>query len=713
MLYILKVLPTLFAKYKKQSALLTLLLTIELAFETLLPVSFKIVVDYAILPQNYELLIVILVTLLAGAVLASVMGIVRDRTYASVGPKVLRDISERLFRHIQEMSMEFFSRRNAGDLLSRYNSDLASVDSFVMMLPYVLLSFFGLLLNVVVLFVLQWQLALIAVIGMPLCLVGPKLFGKRAYDASYELKEEQALITGAIQENLGAQPVIKAFSLQAYMNGQFSDSMNRFVGKAYRSHFLTFLVDRTTNLGTVVLNLIAVCIGSLLAFHGHLSIGSLLAFSSILLTISHLVAAVTWIVPQLMQASAGMKRIDEILEETPVVIDKPEAGTLPMLSKEISLHNVTFGYTKQQTNLSDINLSIPYGSYAAFVGSSGSGKSTIINLLMRFYDPTEGSVLYDGYDIASVTQRSLRNQISIVFQDNFLFNISIRENIRIGNPAATDEDIVRAAIAAEIHDFIMTLPEGYDTLAGERGGRLSGGQRQRVGIARAMVRNPRLLLLDEATSALDPATEESINRTIYKLARTTTVVSITHRLASAEHADRIFVLDQGRLVEQGSHQELLDIPNGKYAAAWEKQSGFSISDNGLAAMRPDKLKRVPLFADVDDTFLNEIAPLFATESYPQHRTIIQEGDPGDKFYIIVRGKVEVTKEIDGKPTRLAVLGDGDFFGEIALLRNVSRTATITTLGPSIFITLSRDLFWQIVDKEPNVRNTLIAAREAV
>ncbi len=710
MLYIFKGLPALFAKYKKPSSILTLALLVELAFETLLPVSFKIVVDYAILPQNFRLLIIILGALLLGAAAAAGMGILRDRTYAAVGPSVMRDIHEKLFRHIQGMSMEFFSRRGAGDLLARFNSDLSSVDGFVMMLPYVLLSFLGLFLNVVVLFALQWQLALIAVIGLPLCLIGPKLFGKRAYDANYELKEEQASITTAIQENLGAQTVVKAFGLESRMNDRFAESMNRYVRKASRSHFFSFLVDRTTNLGTVVLNLIAICIGSLLAFDGHLSIGSLLAFSTILLTLSNLVAAVTWIVPQMMQASAGMERIDEILSERPSVTDAPNASPLPPLSESVEFRGVTFGYTEGRANLSEIDLRIPYGSYAAFVGASGSGKSTIINLLMRFYDPREGSVLYDGVDIAAVAQQSLRSQISIVFQDNFLFNVSLRENIRLGNPEATDEDIERAARAAEIHDFILTLPEGYDTLAGERGGRLSGGQRQRIGIARAMVRNPRLLILDEATSALDPSTEDAVNRTILNLARTTTIVSITHRLASAEHADRIFVLDKGRLAEQGTHPELL-AANGKYAEAWEKQSGFSFSDDGIhAVIQPAKLKKVPLFEAVELAFLEEIAPLFVTESYPTGKTIIQEGDPGDKFYIIVRGKVEVTKDVDGRSAQLAVLSDGDFFGEIALLRDVARTATITALTPTMFITLSRESFRHIVDKEPDLQRILSEAR---
>ena len=710
MLSIFKRLPAYFRNYKRQTAILLFALTVELAFETLLPVSFKIVVDYAILPQDFRLLLIILGALLAGAVLAAGMGFVRDRTYASVGSNVMKDIHERLFRHIQGMSMEFFSRRGAGDLLARFNSDIASVDAFVMMLPYVLLSFLGLFLNVAVLFALQWQLALIAVVGLPLCLVGPKLFGGRAYDANYEWKEEQAGITGAIQENLGAQTVIKAFGLQNHANEQFADAMNRYVRKASRSHLLSFLVDRTTNLGTVVLSLIAICVGSALAFNGLLSIGSLLAFSTILLTLGNLVAAVTWIVPQMMQASAGMERIAEILDETPAVTDAPDAKALPPLSDAIQFDGVAFGYAPPRMNLSDIRLRIPYGAYVAFVGSSGSGKSTIVNLLMRFYDPQEGAVRFDGRDIAKVAQESLRSQISIVFQDNFLFNISLRENIRLGNPAADDAAVERAARAAEIHDFILSLPEGYDTLAGERGGRLSGGQRQRIGIARAMIRNPRLLILDEATSALDPATEEAVNRTILNLAGTTTIVSITHRLASAEPADRIFVLDQGRLVEQGTHAELL-AEGGKYAGAWEKQSGFTFSDDGIhAVIQPAKLKKVPLFEAVDLGFLEEIAPLFVTESYPTGKTIIQEGDPGDKFYIIVRGKVEVTKVIDGQVAKLAVLSDGDFFGEVALLRNVARTATITALTPTMFITLSRESFRHIVDKEPDLQRILMEAR---
>jgi ATP-binding cassette subfamily B protein len=296
--------------------------------------------------------------------------------------------------------------------------------------------------------------------------------------------------------------------------------------------------------------------------------------------------------------------------------------------------------------------------------------------------------------------------MGVVFQDNMLFNISVRENLRLGNSQATDGEIEAAARAAEIHDFLISLPEGYETQAGERGARFSGGQRQRLALARALVRNPGILLLDEATSALDPATESAINETLLRVARGRTVISVTHRLSTITHADSIFVLDRGRVCEQGRHEELLR-RNGTYAQLWHKQAGFTISATGdEAQIAVERLKDLPILSQLDQTILSELPELFVTERHPADRRVIVEGDPGNKFYVIVRGKVDVVKEVDGSEERIAVLRDGDYFGEIALLKDVPRTATIWTRAPSIFLTLERVEFTALLKLAPQLRESL-------
>lgn len=693
--------------YKGLSALLFLALIIELAFETLLPLSFKFIIDNAIIPGDYPKLVFILGCLLVGAILVIMAGVSRDFLSARIGTAIIRDMNVTMYEHLQKLSMDFYVRTKSANIVARFNSDLSVVENFLMLIPYGILSVLGLICNVIFLFVLQWKLALLATIALPLCLLGPKMLGTRASDKTLLLKETQAQIAEVVQENVSAQPVLKAFGLERSSISSFHVFMARYTKIFANAHFFTFLVDRSTNIGIIILNLIVICSGSILAFQGYLSIGSLLAFNSILLSISTLLGGITWLAPQLIHATAGMRRIEALLEETPT----PDAETTPALAPlqyEIHFTNVTFGYTPDHQNLKQINLSIPKGSYTAFVGSSGSGKSTIINLLMRFYEPSTGAVSFDGVNIHTTSLSSLRSQIGIVFQDNFLFNTSIRENIRMGKPDASDQEIEDAARAAEIHDIILSFPDGYDTCVGERGSKLSGGQRQRIAIARAIIRNPAILILDEATSALDPATEMAINLTLQKLSHSRTVISVTHRLASVEHADCIFVLHQGQLIEQGTHQKLLALPNGTYRDSWDKQNGFQMSDNGFhVEIKPEKLKKIPILSTLDDELLHEISHYFVTESYAKDRVIIEEGDWGDRFYVIVRGKVDVFKNKEGKKQeQVASLADGDFFGEIALLQDVRRTASIRSVTPVILLSLQREFFQRVLKQAPHLQEIL-------
>jgi ATP-binding cassette subfamily B protein len=301
-----------------------------------------------------------------------------------------------------------------------------------------------------------------------------------------------------------------------------------------------------------------------------------------------------------------------------------------------------------------------------------------------------------------VTQESLRAQIGVVFQESFLFDTTIRENIRLGRPAATDAEVEAAARSAELDEFVSSLPQGYETMVGERGGRLSGGQRQRIAIARAIIRDPSILILDEATSALDPATEAALNATLARLAVGRTTVAVTHRLAAARDADVLVVLDHGRIVETGTHDELL-AARGLYRELWDRQSGFVLRDDGdTARVTPERLGRVPILAGLDEQLLRDAAELFTTEHIPAGRVVVVEGDPGDDFYLVVRGRLAVTHG----GTKVAVLEDGDYFGEIALLRRVPRTATVTSEVPSVLLSLAHEHFDALLERAPGVRVAL-------
>ena len=348
----------------------------------------------------------------------------------------------------------------------------------------------------------------------------------------------------------------------------------------------------------------------------------------------------------------------------------------------------------------------------AFVGPSGSGKSTVLNLLLRFYDPGGGSVVFDGIDLRLATRASLSAMMSVVFQESALFNTTVRENIRLGNPQASDSEIEAAARAAEIHDFIVSLPQGYDTVCGERGSRFSGGQRQRIAIARAMLRDPSILVLDEATSALDPATEAALNATFERLARGRTVIWVTHRLSTVVKMDRIFVMDQGKLAESGSHDELL-ARNGLYARLWNKQCGVRVeARTGRARVGEALLAGIPLLADASEATRADLTNWFATERFDGNREIFRQGDAGDTLYIIAHGTVEVVRE--DTQQQLAKLSEGDYFGEMALLSDAPRNATVRTLGPCLCLTLQRDQFQELLLREPALREKIgqVAAERA-
>jgi ATP-binding cassette subfamily B protein len=401
-----------------------------------------------------------------------------------------------------------------------------------------------------------------------------------------------------------------------------------------------------------------------------------------------------------MQGSSSARRMREILAEGADRNPPHETvSTEPVgLRHAIELRGVTFRYG-DLTVLENVSLSIAAGQSVAFVGRSGSGKSTLVSLLMRVYDPASGTIAIDGRDMRTIAPSAVRAQIGVVFQSSFLFNATVRENIRLGRMDATDADVETAARAAQVHDFLVELPLGYDTVVGEGGSILSGGQQQRIALARAIVRRPRILIMDEATSALDPATEAAVNATLGELSADRTLIAVTHRLTSVMDMDHVYVFDKGHLVEEGPPSDLL-ARGGTFASLWQKQNSFSVNATGTHA-RLDSLflRTIPIFADVEDARLDALADAFRSEFHEGGARLITRGEPGEIFYIIVRGRVEVL----GTQGAAWILEDGDFFGEIALLADVPRTATVNTLERCLFLTLHRDQFRALLQNDAGLR----------
>jgi ATP-binding cassette subfamily B protein len=565
-------------RHRKGLGLILIAILVETAYNTAFPLALKFLIDDAINGDSAEVLFWILGVMFVMGVVSSIVMVWFEWLNATTGAAIIADIRTHLFAHAQDLPVDYYHREKAGATLQRFSSDISQLEETVNHgAQWGVLPLFELVAGLILLFVLNWQLALVASLLFPIALLAPRRFARRAVDSSYAVKKNEASALGVAQEVLTSMPVIKAFGLRRRTVGWYDERNRGIQREMQQMTWSNGLVERSITISVLALHLLVLAIGAWLAFNEQITIGTFVTFESVFWELSYNVGHITQFIPVLIEGSGAARHIDDFLKEPIRNADRPNAEPLAKMEKGLAFENVTFSYDGKQNHLDGLSLAIPAGGRVAIVGRSGAGKSTIMNLLLRLYDPSGGKVTIDGTDIAGAQRDSLRAQMAIVFQDNILFNMSIKENIRLGNGEATDEQVIAACKAAEIHKFVMGLPDGYDTVVGERGSTVSGGQRQRLAIARALVRNPTLLLLDEATSALDQTTERQINRTINKVAKGRTVVSVTHRLTSVTEMDVVYVLDKGRLAEQGTHAELLK-KRGLYAKMWKDQIGQARRD---------------------------------------------------------------------------------------------------------------------------------------
>ncbi len=697
-----------FKPYWKQVGIILAALLIQAAFRAFLPIGYSQIFDGAIAHSDTAYVWQILVLLSLAWAIHLVAGLVQDRYTAGVGARVLNDFRLRMFAHLQRLPSSFHDKRDSGDLMSLFSNDLAAIETaYLRAMPTVLFSFIVLVASVTLLFVIEWHLALITFACLPIALIGPRILSGKAQTENYQRKNSEAEISAVISENIGASVVIRVFGLQKLRLAAFRADLGKLATSAKRAYVTSSLIGRTSSQTIQLLQIGVMGFGGYLSINGHLTIGSLVGFVALLLNVSNAANYISSAVPDLLPASAALQRINEFLDARAVDLERSHDVDFPPFS-QIRFDKVCFVYDQSKLMaLKKISFSIPAGTTVAIVGPSGCGKSTILNLILRLYQPSSGKISVDDIDLTMISETSLRKQTSVVMQDTILFNSSFYENICMGNPEIDQTGLEEVARQAEIHEFINSLAQGYETQVGEWGGNLSGGQRQRIAIARAILHDPALLILDEATSALDSATEAAVNETLTRFGRGRTVISTTHRLRTIIDVDLILVVEDGRVVEQGTHDQLL-ARGGTYTTLWEKQSGFSFStEDGVAEVTPNRLMTIPLLSGINEDCMKSVASMFVTETLPADRIVFMKGDRGDKFYIIVRGTVEVQLgcEDDGKQySRL--LQDGDYFGEMALLERVPRNATIRTLANTVLLSLSRFQFKVLLDEEPNLRKTI-------
>jgi subfamily B ATP-binding cassette protein MsbA len=475
------------------------------------------------------------------------------------GQRVIFKLRNDLYEHIQSLSLSFFHQNRSGSIVSRLTSDIGLAQNFIGNACTLLWMDSIAVIGVVGwLFVLSRRMAIVSIAVLPLWVVSVRFFGQRIRRASHAVQEGLSELSGQVQEKVAGATVVQAFTREKRETRLFHRMHRSLFDRQIQTVRLQALNMTASNVLTNVAPMTVVLFAAREVLLGRMSPGMMITFWTTLGMFYMPLQRLTDLSAVIANASAAIERIFDIFDTRPDIEDAADALVLPpRIEGRIDLLHVTFGYDPERPILHDINLHIEPGQVVAFVGPSGAGKSTLVNLIPRFYDITGGEICVDGHNIASVKVKSLRNNIGMVLQDSILFTGTIRENILYGRPGATDEEIVDAAIAANAHDFIMGLPDGYDTEIGERGAKLSGGQKQRLAITRAFLRDPRILILDEATSALDSESEQLIQSALNRLMIGRTTLIIAHRLSTIMHADTIVVLDQGRLVEQGKHAELL------------------------------------------------------------------------------------------------------------------------------------------------------------
>ncbi|WP_375762006.1 ABC transporter ATP-binding protein [Bradyrhizobium sp. B025] len=560
------------ANYKRMLSFVAFGVVVETLFNVIMPLSLKFLIDDALGEEDFQALYKILGVLAAAGIFTSIVAVWYERWDARLAACIISDVRKHLFEHVQDLPAAYFGRTKRGEILSRFSVDLAAFEGSVKTFANsAALPFLELFAGIILMVFLNWQLAVVALLVFPITLIGPRMLTPKAVQANYEQKLNESALLGMVQENVAAQAVIKAFSLQRRMFGFFTFRNDETRNRIASAAFLSTMVERTVTISVLLLHLVVLAIGAYLATKGQITIGTFVTFESAFWEVSYNIAHVMHFIPVSISSAAAIRHIQELLDEPTRGADRAGAPDLPRITHDITFDRVTFQYEGSQTPVLDnLSLKLNVGKSIAIVGPSGSGKSTLLNLILRLYVPDEGRVTIDGVDVRKVTLDSLRRSMAVVFQENMLFNMSIRENIRLGKEGATDAEVEEAAKKAEIHRYIMSLPQRYDTPVGERGDTLSGGQRQRIAIARAIIRNPSVLLLDEATSALDQTTEAAINRTLLKVAKGRTMIWSTHRLTSVVEMDEIIVISGGRAIERGSHAELL-ARNGTYRKLWNDQ----------------------------------------------------------------------------------------------------------------------------------------------
>ena len=556
--------------YRRWIGVALALIALSQAVDTAIIWLFMLVVDQVLVPRDLAALVPIAVAYLGLVVAGGAVSFADDWLSTWVGERFVLGLRTSVFRHLQGLSLDFFERRRLGDLIARLTGDVGAIETLVLSGATDAASYtLRILFFAGALFWLQWDLALFALVVTPLFWVLARRFSRLIKDASREKRRRSGSLSAVAEESLANSQLVQAYGREQWEVDRFhGESLGAFRAEMASTR-LKALFSPLIDLVEVAGALVVLAAGTWALSQDRISIGGLLAFLAYLSQLYSPVRSLSRLAGRLLSATAGAERIAELLEERPSVPERPAAASLGHASGGVRFDAVRFRYPgTSRPALDGLSFALEPGSTLALVGPSGAGKSTAAKLLLRFYDPEAGRVMVDGADVRGLSLASLRENIAVVLQETLVLDGSIRDNIAYGRPEASEAEIVRAARDADAHEFVMALPDGYDTQVGQRGRRLSGGQRQRIAIARAMVRDAPILVLDEPTTGLDAESSGRVLDPLRRLMAGRTTIVISHNLMTARYADLIVVLDHGREVERGPHAELIS-RGGAYARASE------------------------------------------------------------------------------------------------------------------------------------------------